>query len=137
MNLPAINELLNLPDTELITSTGEHIIQLPDDIDPIEYDYNKTRNNLHSLLTQGQDALNYALEVAKQSENSRAFEVVGNIIKQLADINHQLLDISEKKQRLTTKKPDSDITKITNNNNAIFVGSTSELTKMLKQINPL
>lgn len=136
MNLQLINEQLNLPDTELITKSGDHIMQLPTDVDPIEYDYTKTRNNLHSLLTQGQDALNYALEVAKQSENARAFEVVGNIIKQLADINHQLLDISEKKQRLTTKKVETDTTNITNNN-AIFVGSTSDLTKMLKQINPI
>lgn len=136
MNLKLINEQLNLPDIELITKSGDHIMQLPEETvsDPIEYDYNKSRNNLHSLLSQGQDALNYALEVAKQSENARAFEVVGNIIKQLADINHQLLDISEKKQRLTTKKP--DVQQVTNNN-AIFVGSTSELTKMIKQLNPL
>jgi hypothetical protein len=136
MNLPLINEQLNLPDTELITKSGDHIMQLPNDVDPIEYDYSKTRNNLHSLLSQGQDALNYALEVAKQSENARAFEVVGNIIKQLADINHQLLDISEKKQRLTTKKPDTTNNNVTNNN-AIFVGSTTDLTKMLKQFTPI
>jgi len=137
MNLKLINEQLNLPDIELITKSGDHIMQLPEETvsDPIEYDYNKSRNNLHSLLSQGQDALNYALEVAKQSENARAFEVVGNIIKQLADINHQLLDISEKKQRLTTKKP--DVQQQVTNNNAIFVGSTSELTKMIKQLNPL
>lgn len=136
MNLKLINEQLNLPDIELITKSGEHLIQLPEEseIDPIEYDYNKSRTNIHSLLSQGQDALNYALEVAKQSENARAFEVVGNMIKQLAEINTQLLDVSEKKQRLTTKKP--EVQQVTNNN-AIFVGSTNELSKMIKQLNPI
>ena len=138
MNIPTLNKEFNLPiidiEPEVITKSGERLVQLPEE-DPIEYDYQKSRNNLYSLLSQGQDALNYALDVAKQSENSRSFEVVGNIIKQLADINYQLLDISEKKQKLSSKKSE-DNTNVITNNNAIFVGSTTELTKILKQINP-
>ena len=138
MNIPTLNKEFNLPiidiEPEVITKSGERLVQLPEE-DPIEYDYQKSRTNLYSLLSQGQDALNYALDVAKQSENSRSFEVVGNIIKQLADINYQLLDISEKKQKLSSKKSE-DNTNVITNNNAIFVGSTSELTKILKQINP-
>lgn len=138
MNIPTLNKEFNLPtiEPEVITKSGERLVQLPEE-DPIEYDYQKSRSNLYSLLSQGQDALNYALDVAKQSENSRSFEVVGNIIKQLADINYQLLDISEKKQKLSAKKPEDSNTNVVTNNNAIFVGSTAELTKILKNINPL
>lgn len=138
MNIPALNKEFNLPtiEPEVITKSGERLVQLPEE-DPIEYDYQKTRSNLYSLLSQGQEALNYALEIAKQSEKSHSFSVVGDIIKQLADINYQLLDISEKKQKLSAKKPEESNTNVVTNNNAIFVGSTSELTKILKNLNPL
>ena len=72
------------------------------------------------------------LEVAKQSEHPRAFEVVGNLMKQLADVNQQLLDIHLQKQKLDApKKGVGD--KVTNN--AIFVGSTAELNKLIKNMN--
>lgn len=102
----------------------------------IDYDYDKTRANLHSLLAQGQEALMHALEVAKQSEHPRAFEVVGNLVKQLSEVNAQLLDIHEKKQKLDgkTDKKDEVSTKNVTNNNAIFVGSTTELNKMIKNM---
>jgi uncharacterized glyoxalase superfamily metalloenzyme YdcJ len=71
--------------------------------------------------------------VAKQSEHPRAFEVVGTLMKQLADINHQLMDLSEKRQKMKNamKEPETT-TNVTNN--AIFVGSTAELNKMLKNM---
>lgn len=117
---------------EVVTKTGEVIVPAPkSDEEAIEYDYEKTRNNLHSLLEQGQDALLHALEVAKQSEHPRAFEVVGGLMKQLADVNHQLLDLTEKKQKLRGKK-ENNVDKQVTNNNAIFVGSTAELNKLLK-----
>lgn len=99
----------------------------------IEYDYEKTRSNLHALLSQGQDALVHALEVAKQSEHPRAFEVVGGLMKQLSDINHQLLDLSEKRQKMIESPKIKDTNQVTNNN-AIFVGSTAELNKVLQQL---
>ena len=103
----------------------------------IESDYDKTRGNLYALLQSGQDALMHALEVAKQSEHPRAFEVVGNLVKQLSEVNAQLLDIHEKKQKLdgkTDKKEDVSTKNVTNNN-AIFVGSTTELNKMIQKLN--
>lgn len=116
---------------ELITSSGEVVVPRADTMDEnVEYDYDTTRGNLHSLLSQGQDALMHALEVAKSSEHPRAFEVVGGLMKQLADINHQLLDLSEKRQKLIQKKDENASGSVTNNN-AIFVGSTHELKKML------
>lgn len=100
----------------------------------LNQDYDITRNNLHMLLQQGQDALFHALEVAKQSEHPRAFEVVGNLMKNLSDINHQLLDLHTKKKSLEEpqKKEDSSTKNVTNN--SIFVGSTMELSAMLENL---
>lgn len=100
----------------------------------VEADYNHTRSNLYKLLQSGEDALQHALEIAKSSEHPRAFEVVGNLVKQLADVNHQLLDLSEKKQKLlqSSKQKEDAPTNVTNN--AIFVGSTHELNKMLSNM---
>lgn len=121
---------------EIITRSGEVIVPVNDDEQQdIVHDYNKTRSNLHTLLQSGQEALFHALEVAKQSEHPRAFEVVGNLVKQLADVNHQLLDLSEKKQKLLTSKTKTEQpTSTVTNNNAIFVGSTAELNKMLQNM---
>jgi len=106
---------------------------LPEKNEAFDNDYETTRSNLHSILTQGQEALFHALEVAKQSEHPRAFEVVGGLMKHLSDINHQLLDLHKKKQVLESGNDDSKKTNVTNNN-AIFVGSTNELSKMLNTI---
>lgn len=95
-------------------------------------DFETTRSNLHSLLIQGQDALFHALEVAKQSEHPRAFEVVGGLMKNLSDINTQLLDLHKRKQ--TIEAPTKEERKNVTNNNAIFVGSTSDLSKMLNDL---
>lgn len=132
MNIDAIlSEKFNIKPMEPeIISRGELILpEAKTDDEAVQYDYEKTRNNLHSLLAQGQDALFTALEIAKQSEHPRAFEVVSNMIKQLADINLQLLDLTEKKQKLMTKKEEPS--RVTNNN-AIFVGSTTDLFRALK-----
>lgn len=128
-------EPMDVKSGELITTKGDVVV--PKD-EKIEYDYEKTRSNLHGLLQSGQDALMHALEVAKASEHPRAFEVVGNLMKQLSDVNAQLLDLHEKKQKLDlpkTKQEESTSSKQVTNNNAIFVGSTSELNKMLSNMN--
>ena len=98
----------------------------------LESDFETTRSNLHSLLQQGQDALFHALSVAKQSEHPRAFEVVGGLVKHLSDVNTQLLDLHKRKQSI--EAPAKKDSTVTNNNNAIFVGSTSELSKMLNDL---
>jgi len=100
----------------------------------VEYDYQSARNNLYSILQQGEDALLHALEVAKAKEEPRAFEVVGGLLKQLSDINTQLLDLSEKRQRIIEKEKIESPTPTNVTNNAIFVGSTDELNKMLSKM---
>lgn len=116
-------------NTEIITADGEVI---PPQNNQLESDYELTRANLYTLLQQGQDALNHALEVAKQSEHPRAFEVVSGLMKDIADINHKLLDIHKKKQAIQNppaSKQAGSTPSVTNN--AIFLGNTAELSKLL------
>ena len=115
--------------TDLVITEDGEIIENQEQ--KVESDYDRTRNNLHSLLAQGQVALNHAITVAKQSEHPRAFEVVGNLMKQIADINTQLMDLHQQKQKLDA--PAKGESKVTNNN-AIFVGSTSELNKLIDKM---
>ena len=121
-------KIVKITEHELIENETGEIIQTP--VQRIESDYDKTRDNLHQLLLKGQEALNAALDVAKQSEHPRAFEVVGNLMKQLADINQQLMDIHQQKAKLDA--PTKGAEKVTNN--AIFVGSTSELNKLIQNM---
>ena len=115
-------------ELEVIDNTTGEIVKTPEG--KIENDYDTARDNLRELLITGQNALYSALEVAKQSEHPRAFEVVGNLMKQLADVNQQLMDVHQQKQKLDAPKKGAD--KITNN--AIFVGSTAELNKLIKKM---
>jgi predicted DNA-binding protein YlxM (UPF0122 family) len=126
-DIPTISKTANF---EVINSTGE-IVTKPEE--KIESDYETTRNNLRELLTTGQSALAHALDVAKSSEHPRAFEVVGNLMKQLADVNQQLMDLHQQKAKLDAPNK-AEAAKQVTNNNAIFVGSTSELSKMIKSM---
>jgi DNA-binding PucR family transcriptional regulator len=125
--LSEVFDIAPQPKTEVIDATTGEIIEPA--ANKIESDYDITRDNLRELLTTGQNALQHALEVAKQSEHPRAFEVVGNLMKQLADVNQQLLDLHQQKKKLDGTSGKSE--KVTNNN-SIFVGSTAELSKMIK-----
>lgn len=135
-NLSKLFGIEKIKQGELI-STGNEIIPGNSKVEQnIDTDYEISRSNLHKLLNQGQDALYSALEIAKQSEHPRAFEVCGNLMKQLADINEQLLKLSEKKIKLDIPAlvKGKEATQVTNNN-AIFVGSTSELGNLINKMN--
>lgn len=132
-SLSKIFDIEPAPKTEILPAI---IPNKEDEIhtsEKIESDYDTTRDNLHELLTKGKEALETALTVAKQSEHPRAFEVVGNLMKQLADINQQLLDIHQQKKKL--EEPSKTQSTRNTTNNAIFVGSTAELSKMLSNMN--
>ena len=96
----------------------------------IDKDYQYTRANLYSLIEKGQESLNGIMELAGESASPRAYEVAGQIIKSVADTTDKLMELQKK-----VKEVDEESTKTTNNvtNNAVFVGSTTELQKMLKQ----
>ena len=96
-----------------------------------EKDYEYTRGQLYNLIDKGQEAIQGALEVAQESGHPRAFEVATNAMKQVADMTDKLMDLQKKVKDLDEdKKGPSKVT-----NNAMFVGSTAELQKMLKQMN--
>ena len=123
-------DVQSTPKTEVITQDGEIISTASQ---KIESDYDTTRNNLRILLQQGQEALQKSLDVAMQSEHPRAFEVVGNLMKQLAEVNQQLMDLHQQKQKLDEPSKAEKAKQVTNNN-AIFVGSTAELNKLIKNM---
>lgn len=129
-NLSQVFDIEPIGKTEVV---AQNLTAVTPKNEEFDHDYETTRSNLHAILNQGQDALFHALEVAKQSEHPRAFEVVGGLMKHLSDINHQLLDLHKKKQALESGRPEDEKTSVTNNN-AIFVGSTTELSKMLNDI---
>ena len=104
--------------------------QLKDVSEDREKDYEYTRGQLYSLIDKGAEAVNGALEVAQESGHPRAFEVATNAMKQVADMTDKLADLHKKMKYLDEEqKGPSKVT-----NNAMFVGSTSELQKMLKQM---
>ena len=98
--------------------------------DDVSKDYDYTRGNLYSLIEKGQEAINGIMEVAGETASPRAYEVAGQLIKSVADSTDKLMDLQKK-----VKEVDEESSKTTNNvtNNALFVGSTSELSKMLKK----
>jgi len=105
--------------------------QIRDVSEDRDKDYEYTRGELYSLIDQGQEAVRGALEVAQESGHPRAYEVATNAMKQVADMTDKLMDLQKKVKDLDEeKKGPSKVT-----NNAMFVGSTSELQKMLKQMN--
>lgn len=99
-------------------------IEIAKDLDT---DYEYTRNNLKAIIEKGSEALDGILELAKESEHPRAYEVVGQIIKNVADVNRQLIDLQKDIKGL--KKADSGPKNVTN---ALFIGSTHDLQKLLK-----
>jgi|TARA_B110000438_G_scaffold237649_1_gene235136 hypothetical protein len=97
--------------------------------DDIDNDYKYQRENLYSLIERGQDAIDGILELAKEGEHPRAYEVALNGIKQVADVTEKLADLQDKMKKLK-EVPGSNAPKSVTN--ALFVGSTAELQKMLK-----
>ena len=92
-------------------------------------DYEYSRALLYSLVEKGQEAVDGALDVAQQSDSARAYEVAGQLIKHVADTADKLIDLQKKMKDIDEVK-DSKTTNVTNN--SLFVGSTSDLQKMLK-----
>ena len=98
--------------------------------DDVEKDYEYTRGNLYSIIEKGQEAINGILELAQESEMPRAYEVAGQLIKNVADATDKLMDLQKKLKDVEEEKQSRGPSTV---NNALFVGSTAELAKMLKQ----
>jgi len=121
-----LDQVFNVDSTEIVESSNE----LPSTQKPeIQQDYEVTRAQLHMLVMKGQEAVDGILDVAKSSDHPRAYEVAGQLIKNVADVADKLIDL-QKKMKDIDEKPRSSPTTV---NNTMFVGSTSELAKLLKQ----
>jgi len=128
----SLNETFNVNgeivpnDSKIIEEKIEKVIS---PIDDIKKDYEYTRGNLYSLIEKGQEAINGILELAQESEMPRAYEVAGQLIKNVADATDKLMDLQKKLKDIEQEKVSKGPTNVTN---ALFVGSTAELSKLLK-----
>ena len=127
-----INETLGIVEVESKEVSKKETIPLvprPEKhIDDVDGDYQYQRENFYNLIERGQDAIEGILEVARESEHPRSYEVAGNLIKTVADVTEKLADLQIKMQKLK-EVPNNGPKNVTN---ALFVGSTAELQKMLK-----
>lgn len=128
-----ISESLNT-ETDIvdITPTKSEVVKTNNDhlVDQIKKDYEYTRGNLYSLIEKGQESLDGIMELVEESDSPRAYEVAGQIMKSVADTTDKLIDLQKKMKELN-KEDDGGPKSVTNN--ALFVGSTAELAKFLKQ----
>jgi hypothetical protein len=99
--------------------------------DDIKKDYEYSRGNLYSIIEKGQEALNGVIELAQETELPRAYEVAGQLIKSVSDATEKLIDLQKKLKDIQSEDNKKGPTSVTNN--ALFIGSTAELSKLLKQ----
>jgi predicted house-cleaning noncanonical NTP pyrophosphatase (MazG superfamily) len=128
MNKKKLNEVLDIEDS---TQSVQQIVQPPEgnDDEQIDKDYEYTRTNLYNIIERGTEALEEVLEVAKQSQQPRAFEVVSTLVKTISDANKDLLELKNKQKALKGEKA-----KAKNVTNALFVGSTADFQKMIEDM---
>ena len=133
-NYEDLDKALNIESSIVEVEKSPTSIDIPIDMsssrsDDIIKDYEYSRANLYSLIEKGQEAINGIMELAGEGGSPRAYEVAGQLIKSVGDVADKLIDLQKK-----VKEVEDDVSKTTNvTNNAVFIGSTSELSKLLKQ----
>jgi hypothetical protein len=130
-NYDKLDQSLNIESSIVeVDKVATDITVSPLKPDDIKKDYEYTRANLYSLIEKGQEAINGIMELAGDSASPRAYEVAGQLIKNVGDVTDKLIDLQKK-----LKDVEDESTKTSNNvtNNAVFIGSTTELSKLLKQ----
>lgn len=120
----------NVDVSEVEVSTEKETKAILKESNDVKTDYEYTRANLYSIIEKGQEAINGILELAQESEMPRAYEVAGQLIKNVADATDKLMDLQKKLKDVEEEKVSKGPTTV---NNALFVGSTAELAKLLKQ----
>jgi hypothetical protein len=127
-----LNEIFDVEpnSVEIERSNQKKIEQIRNSSEDIRKDYEYTRGNLYSIIEKGQEAINGILELAQESEMPRAYEVAGQLIKNVSDATDKLMDLQKKLKDVNEEKEAKGPTTV---NNALFVGSTADLQKMLKQ----
>ena len=133
MSFDSLNEAFDV-SSEIVSSEPEQVKPVQKEVDAIKSDtrkdYEYTRGNLYSLIEKGQEAVNGILELAQETEQARAYEVAGQLIKNVADATDKLLDLQKKLKDVEEESHQKAPTNVTN---ALFVGSTADLAKLLKQ----
>ena len=125
-----LDDVLDIQSTEIVSKPVTNVTKKDTVIDATD-DYEYARNNLKGLIENGKEVMENIIFVAKESESPRSYEVVGQLIKTLADTNKDLLELAKKSKELRQEKEEkSGDTNITN---ALFVGSTAELQKLLNK----
>lgn len=103
------------------------------DNDKVQNDYEKSRDTYYDLIDKGKDALEMMMEVARESEHPRAFEVLSGLMKNISDVNDKVMDLNKKHKDINREEPTKQVESQTTNN--MFIGSTADLQKMLQQAN--
>ena len=127
-DMSGLDEVFNVdesPEAEVIPKTNKLHLSKGEDVDK---DYEYARGNLYSLIDKGQEAVNGALDLAMSSDHPRAYEVAGQLIKNVGDVADKLMALQKDKKAIKEESPKNVVT-----NNSLFVGSTADLQKMLKQ----
>ena len=129
-NYESIDNALDI-ESSIVESKPVKPVPQKEEKNDIKKDYDYTRGNLYSIIEKGQEAINGILEIAQESEMPRAYEVAGQLIKNVADATDKLMELQKKLKDVEeeTQKGPSTV------NNALFVGSTADLAKMLKGMN--
>jgi len=126
-----LNEVLGIAEEpnelEVIQKETKDLV-VPEDKDP-DIDFETGRKNLYNLIDKGNEAIDGILNLAKEGEHPRAYEVAGQLIKTVSEVSQNLLDLQDKLKKVK-EVPDKGPKNVTN---ALFVGSTTELQKMLKE----
>ena len=122
-----LNEILDIADEVNVEEVKKTLPAVPEDKDP-DIDFETGRKNLYNLLDKGNEAIDGILELAKEGEHPRAYEVAGQLIKTVSEVSQNLLDLQDKLKKVK-EVPNTGPKNVTN---ALFVGSTTELQKMLK-----
>ena len=130
-NFDELNDAFNVSADVVSTDTTEVGITKPEkhERSDIEKDYDYTRGNLYSIIEKGQEAINGILELAQDSEMPRAYEVAGQLIKSVSDATDKLMDLQKKLKDVNEEQQSKGPNTV---NNALFVGSTAELAKLIK-----
>ena len=124
-----LDELLEITETLPAKKETKVIIPRPKDSEDVSADYKYSRENFYNLVERGQDAIDGILELAKESEHPRTYEVAGQLIKNVGEVTEKLLDLQDKMKKLK-EVPNNAPKNVTN---ALYVGSTAELQTMLKK----
>ena len=123
-----LNEVLDIANDVTVEEVKKTLPAVPEDKDP-DIDFETGRKNLYNLLDKGNEAIDGILELAKEGEPPRAYEVAGQLIKTVSEVSQNLLDLQDKLKKVK-EIPEKGPKNVTN---ALFVGSTTELQKMLKE----